>query len=209
MKRVAAIFVLALLSGATMRAQIVDRVLAVVAGQVITLSDTRAVQTFGLLRPVAAQQGPPDLLVYLVNRQLMLMEVDRYSAPDPEPAQVDRVVASIRARFSTDAEYQQALNRTAMTDGRLRATVADNLRIELYLDQRFSAAAQPTPDEMQRYYQVHRAEFTKGGRLLTFDDVQQLVQEQVAMARRTTLVADWLDQLRRRADVTTMPGLGR
>jgi hypothetical protein len=187
---------------AALRAEIVDRVLAIVGTEIVTLSDERAVEAFGLAPGATAADTAADRLTWLVNRQLMLGEVDRYSAPDPEPAALDRRMARVRAKFPTSAQYEQALARTAMTDGRLRSIVAQNLRIETYLEQRFGAAAQPTPDEVQRYYREHTAEFTRGGRVAPFDDVQSSVQQKLTAERRDALIADWLGRLRRRGQVT-------
>jgi hypothetical protein len=185
----------------TVRAEVIDRVLAVVGSHVVTLSDVRAAQTFAFVPAGTTADTTADVLASLVNRELMLGEVDRYSAPDPDRALLDRRMSQIRARFSSPDQFQQALARTAMTDGRLRIVVADNVRIETYLDQRFGAAAQPTPDEVQRYYREHPGEFTRGGQLAPFDEVRVQAQERLAGERRRALVADWLDRLRRRGFV--------
>ena len=195
-----ALIVLALATVAMpLRAQVIDRVVAVVGAEAVTLSDVRAAEVFRFA--AGATPETADVLTYLINRQLMLGEVDRYAAPEPEPATLDRRVAQVRARFQTQELYEQALARTAMTEGRLRAVVAENLRIETYLDQRFGTAAQPAPDEVQRYYREHPAEFTRAGRLAPFDDVQQGLQQKLAAERRRALITDWLDRLRRRGQV--------
>jgi hypothetical protein len=191
------------------RAEIIDRVLAVVGSQVVTVSDVRAAQTFGFVPPGTTTDPTANVLAYLVNRELMLGEVDRYSAPDPDRALLDRRMAQIRAGFQSADQYEQALARTAMTEGRLRTMVTDNLRIETYLDQRFGAPAQPTPDEVQRYYREHPGEFTRGGQLAPFDEVQQSAQRTLTADRKRALIADWLDRLRRRAFVTILGKPGR
>lgn len=185
-------------------AEVIDRVLAVVAGQVVTLSDARAVLEFRFVQPRPGVDAVSDALDYLVNRQLMLSEVDRYSAPSPDAAALRTRMAAVRAQFSSDADYQGALARTALTDARLTELVGDNIRIESYLDQRFSAAAQPTPEEVQRYYLDHRAEFTRNGTLLPLEDVQGQAFAQVTAERRNFLIADWLDRLRRRSPVSNL-----
>ncbi len=180
-----------------LRAELVDRVMAVVGTAVVTLSDVRAAEAFGL----APGGAPANTLAALIDRELMLGEVDRYAAPDPDPAVLDRRLAQIQARFSSRALYEQALARTAMTEVRLRAVVSETLRIEIYLEQRFGSAAPPAPDEILRYYREHPAEFTRAGRLAPFDEVQAATQQKLAADRRKELVADWLDRLRRRGQV--------
>jgi hypothetical protein len=184
-------------------AEIIDRVLAMVGSQVVTLSDVRAAEAFGLLPPSAVAGSPEDVVGQLVNRHLMLGEVDRYSAPEPERPLVDRRLAAIRGAFRGAAEFSAALARTAMTEERLRSAVVDNLRIEAYVEQRLGAAAQPTLDEIQRYYREHPAEFTTAGRLAAFEDIQPLVLQKVSAERKQVLIRDWLDRLRRREGVVT------
>ena len=185
-------------------AQVIDRVLAVVGSQVVTLSDARAVMEFGFVEPRRGVDPTADAVQYLVNRQLMLSEVDRYSAPSPDAAALAKRVAAIRSHFPSDAAYQQALARTAFTEGRLRDLVGDNLRIEGYLDQRFSAAAQPTPDEVERYYLDHKSEFTRDGHLLPLEEVRTQAQALLTTERRNFLIAEWLDRVRRRFAVNTL-----
>jgi len=194
--RAAALACVAILLFATpcVGADVIDRVLAVVGTTVVTLSDVRAAEAFGL----AAGKTPAEILSALVDRELMLGEVDRYAAPDPDASALERRLGEIRARFSTPVSYEQALARTAMPEGRLRAVVAENLRIESYLEQRFGSAAQVATDEVLRYYREHPAEFTRAGRLASFDEIQQTLQQKLTAERRRALVADWLDRLRRR-----------
>lgn len=184
--------------------EVIDRVLAVVAGQVVTLSDVRAALEFKLFVPAKGGDPVAEALDYLVNRQLMLSEVERYSAPSPDTTVVRKRMAAIRAAFPNEAGYTRALARSALTDARLADLVGDNIRIESYLDQRFSAAAQPTTEEVQRYYLDHRAEFTREGRVLPLEDVQKEAFARVTVERRNFLIGEWLDRLRRRSIVSNL-----
>jgi hypothetical protein len=195
---VSALIVLGLVGVAMpLRAEVIDRVMAVVGTAVVTLSDVRAAEAFAL----ASGARPAEVLAALIDRELMLGEVDRYAAPDPDPTVLDRRLAQIQARFPSRALFEQALAQTAMTEVRLRAFVSENLRVESYVDQRFGSAAQPAPDEVRRYYQEHPAEFTRAGRLAPFDEIQPAAQQAMAADRRRALVVEWLDRLRRRGQV--------
>ena len=202
-----AVIVIALAAGAARAgAEIVDRVLATVGSQVVTWSDLRAVQTFGIMPAGLPARTPGEILHSLVDRELMLGEVQRYAAPEPDRELVDRRMAEIRAAFPNAAAYQQALARTAMTEDRLRSHVAADLQIAAYVEQRFGAPGPPASNEVQRYYAEHPAEFTQAGRLLPFDQVRAQAQERLAAARQHTLVAQWLDRLRRGTHVEISPG---
>jgi hypothetical protein len=185
-------------------AQVIDRVLARVGAQVITLSDARAAITLGLVRPSGGADPIADVLAMLIDRELMILEVTRYAAPPPDPAAVDARIAEIKRRFASEAEWTAALDASAMTVERLRDIVRDNVRVEAYVDQLFSAPAQPTDDEVARYYEQHRADFVRDGRQLSLDDVRDLARERATAARRQALVADWVARLRSRTMVVDL-----
>jgi hypothetical protein len=179
------------------RAEIVDCVLATVGPQIVTLSDLRAARAFGLVPAGMPAGTPTEVLDSLIDRELMLGEVQRFVQPEPDRALVDRRMARVRAAFPNTAAYEQALARTAMTDARLRSVVSGNLQIEAYIEQRFGEPGQPAADQVQRYYADHPAEFTRDGRLLPFGEVRALAQERFLAARQRTLVDQWLERLRR------------
>ena len=90
---------------------------------------------------------------------------------------------------------------------RIRETARDSLRIQAYLSQRFGTAAAVSEDDARQYYEAHPAEFTRGGSLLPFLEVQADARQRASDERRRTLVNQWLRDLRARSDVVmTKPG---
>jgi hypothetical protein len=131
----------ALLLACVVSAETIDRVLAVVTGQLITLSDVTAARDLGL----QSADGNPDpiraVLVKLIDRELVLAEVDRYAPPEPPTDAVDREVQRVRDRFPSQAALDAVLARSGIDQQHLRETLRDDLRIRAYLDQRFATAA--------------------------------------------------------------------
>jgi len=124
----------------TVRAETIDRVLAVAAGHVIMLSDVTAALEFGWVTPDPSSDPVREVLSKLIDRELVLAEVDRYAPPEPSDEAVDREVATARARFPSASAYQAALARTGIDEKHLHETVRQNLRIRAYQDQRFTPA---------------------------------------------------------------------
>jgi hypothetical protein len=205
-RRAAVAAVLCLVAGSAIRGQIIDRVLAVVAGEPITLSDVTAAARFGLIsEPAGTDDRTQANLNALIERQLQLVEVNRYVPPEPSAADIDAKVAEIQARFATPSAFDAALSETGVTAAQLRARVRDNLRIDSYLQQRFGATYQPGDDELLRYYRAHEAEFTQAGSARPFDAVRDQVRQRLVKERTESLVHDWIAGLRRRGDVTILP----
>jgi len=168
----------------SLHAEIIDRVLAILPGQIITLSDVEAALQLGL---VEAQQGEDRIasgLSAVVDRVLMLNEVRRVSPPEPSAAAIDARIGRIRERFSTPADLTRVLAARGLDDSVLRLYAADDLRLESYLEERFSAAAQPTEEEIRR--------------------AGESARQRLALDRRRTLIGAWTAELRRRADVTVL-----
>jgi hypothetical protein len=135
----AALLALAL-SATAVRAETIDRVLAVVAGQLITLSDVTAATDLGLQSPDAAADPVRAVLNKLIDRELVLAEVDRYAPTEPTAEAVDREVERVRRRFASSAAFDAALARSGIDEQHLRETLRQDLRMRAYLDQRFSAS---------------------------------------------------------------------
>lgn len=207
---------------------IIDRVLAIVGGQVITLSDVRMAQAFDLTEGAWAvgsgkisgaesatgheqratgDEAVESVLQKLIDRDLMLQEVEHYSPPEPDPAIIDRDLAAIRARFPTAGAYQRALTDSGIDEARLRSIVRDNLRLDAYLAQRFPPPPPPSESEVIEYYQTHPDEFSVGGSPQPFNQVREVIVARLTVARRVTLISDWLAGLRSRADLT-LTGVG-
>jgi hypothetical protein len=118
--------------------EVIDRVFAVVAGDLIMQSDVRAARELGLVTPGSGADPDRAVLAQLIDRALILDEVERYAPPEPSAEALDRVFADVRARFSSAEAFAGALNRAGFDERQLRAILRQNLRIKTYLDQRFS-----------------------------------------------------------------------
>lgn len=132
--------VVLVLAAATLHAEILDRVLAVVGGDVITLTDVTAARDLGLA--TAGDSGDPirTVLSQLIDRELVLVEVERYAPPEPAADAVDAEVANVRARFASADAFNAALLRSGIDEKHLRETLRQDLRIRRYEEQRFAAA---------------------------------------------------------------------
>ena len=117
--------------------EVIDRVLAVVAGDLIMQSDVRAARELGLV--TANDSGDQDraVLSQLIDRALILDEVERYAPPEPSPDAIDRAFRAVRGRFASDDAFDAVLARTGFDERQLRSVLRQNLRIRAYLDQRF------------------------------------------------------------------------
>jgi hypothetical protein len=115
--------------------EIIDRILAVVDGAIIMQSDVTMAVRLGLVPEAGAADPIAAPLDALIERRLMLEEVDRYAPPDPPDAEVDRHLADVRTRAGV--RFDSILAESGVSVDQLRRHVRDDLRVESYLQQRF------------------------------------------------------------------------
>lgn len=202
LRTTAALILLATVTGAARGAEIIDRVLAVVDGATITLSDASAALRLAL-EPAPGLGAPgtiPAARDALVERQLILAEVDRYAPPAPAEADVARAFDGVRARVGA-AQMDATLLQTGGNEARLRRYLRDTLRMELYMAQRFGTV-QPGDADIAEYFRSHAAEF--GSR--TLSEARNAIVAALTRERRDSLVREWIASLRRRANISILPG---
>jgi hypothetical protein len=180
-RTVAAVFVMAVLGGgialAQPREELVERTLAIVGGRAVTLADATTARALGLTPDAADLEATIEKLV---ERALVLREVERYAPPDPPGQAIDDAIAAIGSRLS-DAQLAAVLAAGGFTEARLRNWIRDDLRIASYLEQRFAATAD-----------------------LSVEQAAPALRARLSAERRAGLVADWVADLRRRTPVVEL-----
>lgn len=113
----------------------IDRILAVVNGDPITLSDVRAARILKLVPEDATDVTVVDTLV---ERRLVVTEMRRFQAPEPA---LD-VLAARRAEWTQrvgGAQAEALAAAAGVSAGFVDRWLTDDLRREAYLQQRFAA----------------------------------------------------------------------
>jgi hypothetical protein len=156
----------------------------------------------GLAPAPAASDPIAAPLDALIERRLVLEEVDRYAPPDPTDADIDRRLAEVRGRAG--AGFEAILRETGISPDQLRRQVRDDLRMEAYLLQRFGAM-QPSEEEIQQYYRDHQSDFMRNGAVRPLDEVRDVARAQLIANQRGVMIKDWTAGLRRRATINILP----
>jgi hypothetical protein len=183
-------------------AQTIDRVMASVSGRIVTLSDVRAAREFGLVPGARDGANTRTVLDRLIDRILMLEEVERYAPPEPDTAAVRERFNAIRTAFPTAEAFEAALRVSGMDETALGQWIRNDLRIRAYLDQRFAAVLEPTGEELENYLRQLRSDGPGTRESLDDERLRALARERAVADRRQALIRDWIDGLRRRSSVT-------
>jgi len=147
--------------------ELIDRVLAVAAGEVITLSDVRAARELGRVDPGGAPDAQRVVLSQLIDRALVLAEVNRFAPPEPSALVIDSAMEAVVARFANPQAFDAVLGRLGLDRAFVRELLREDLRIRAYLDQRFTA---DTPDSQRTTVDEWIAGLRRRSDVLDFQD---------------------------------------
>ena len=175
--------------------QLLDRIVARVNGVPVTLTDVKAAIALGIV--VAPESAAIE---QLIDRQLVLNEVARFVPPEPAAAAV--AVETGLLMTQAGAKLPEAMATTGIDETRIREIARENLRIQAYLNQRFGVNVQLTEEEVAQYYRIHPEEFTRRGTLMPFTEAEPLARERASAERRALTVAQWMRDLRGRAEIS-------
>ena len=189
-----------MLGGPLSAQALVDRVVARVSGTVILLSDVRAAVMFGLVEGPAESE---DAVEQMVQRSLLVDEVNRFPPPEPTAEAVDVELARLRTRAAVPLEEVERL--TGLSPDNVKLLARDRLRVQTYIDQRFGLTVPLTDEQVLEYYRAHPEEFTANGQLTPFEGAQGLARERAGLEQRQRTISQWLRDLRARADVSVPP----
>ncbi len=206
--RVLAVAALVAGVGGAVRADVIDRVVALVDGHLITMSDVRTITALGLLDPSSpaspVEPGRDPIVEHLIDRILVLEEVERYAPAPPDDNAIDARIATIAQANGSAARVEQQLHALGVGAAWLRQWATDSLRIRAYVDQRFGSVVQPTDEDLEAYFREHQSDFA--GKDINDATVQSTARTALVAERRRAVLTEWITGLRRRADVVRPEG---
>lgn len=166
------------------RAEVVDRVVAVVNNDVITLKDlTEATRTYAekiksLGYPSEEERAMlfkmrEDTLDQLINQKLTDQEIKKYelSVNDKE---VDNTIERIKeAKYLTDEELRNMAAKDGMTFDDFRNVIKENILRSKILDIEVKSKIVITRDDMKAYYESHKSDYMQEKKYHLFNIIKK------------------------------------
>ena len=186
--------------------QLLDRVLARVGTNAVTMTDVRTARELGLIEIRPGENAEAVALERTIERQLMLDEVARFSPPEPDDAAVAEEAAAMKSRAGSGVDA--LVIATGLDEPKLRQLARETLRIRAYIAQRFGTTVQVTEDEARRYYEEHLDDFTRNGVRIAFEEAEPVARQRAAEERLRSTIEKWVRDLRARSQVVIVGGDG-
>ena len=169
------------------------------------LSDVRAVTELGVLVMGSNEGSETQVTSRLVNRVLILVEVDRFLVSEPLQTEIQRRIDALKEHHSTVKSFETAWKSVGMTEERLYRLIRNDLRIDSYLRQRFTSTAEPTNAELLQYHIENQDLYILNGLRLPFNDARELVRDDLLEERRQVIIQNWIARLHESVEVVYVP----
>jgi len=190
------------------RSEIMDRVAALVGGEVITLSDVRwLIQFRGQILPsdpARRKQVYSAALNQLIEETMIAREAQTTPGAEILPAEVETRIEAYRRHFRSEEKFQTKLRSMGMSPGSLRAMVRRQLTVQKFVQVRIQAFVIVLPREIEAYYRETFLPTVKGGSAPPLELLQNRIQEIVGRRKANQELERWVAQARNRTVVEVL-----
>jgi hypothetical protein len=194
------------------RSHVIDRVVAVIENQVLTLSELEFETRVALMQrgAVGAAEAPLDeqtlrgALELAISQRLLVAGADRLQAFQAERSEVEARLKAFRERFENEPALLSFLARHDADLEQLSAVLERGVRAERILDSRIRLRAQVGEAEVRRYWEEHKAAL--GG---PYESVRDALKERLVRERYGQLAKEEFAQVRAGAQVRRVAPFAR
>lgn len=190
---------------------VLDRVIALVNGDVLLESDVRAEMRVAALQPISVPPGnntEVNAAQRLIRRALILQQmkaqqVINYSISDDE---VKKSLAELRTQIpvcrqigcSTEEGWKNFLKSNGLTEQEVEDRWRQRLEILKFINVRFAAGIRTSRQDIQKYYQatVVPAFEKMKEKPPTLQSISPRIQEILLQQQVNSMLRDWLQSLR-------------
>jgi hypothetical protein len=184
-------------------AEIIDRIAVTVGNRVITES-----MVVSEIRLAAFQNGQePDFspaakrsaAERLVDRMLLIQEMDDSRYPEPPMAEIlDQIAEFRKQRFPAEEAFRAELARRLLDETELRQYFQLQYRTLQFIGVRFRTGVQVSSEEIAAYFDTQiKPQFLKEGRPVpALEELSEKIEEVLMSQRVDAATEDWLKQTR-------------
>jgi peptidyl-prolyl cis-trans isomerase SurA len=188
---------LCILIAAASHAVLLDRVVAAVNNDVITLSELQQAVAFNAAvgGKGSGSRLEMDTLQGIINRRLLLQEAYRLKVAEVSEQDIAAEVVRLRERLGTEASFREFLARIGMTEAQLEKLLGERLLVERFVEKKIGLFARVNRDDVQAYFRDHPDEF----RDKRFTEVQKQITARLSEQKISQQLDQYVDDLRSRA----------
>jgi hypothetical protein len=197
-----------------------DRVVAIVNGELILDSDVQEEERFDAFDPYHrfAENGSRDRAIErLINRALILQQLKLQPGDEPSDADVNKQIDQLRKNIPACSRYNcqskagwdRFLADHGFTEASFFSRWKERMEVLDFIEDRFQMGVNITQDQIESYYQKtllpeYQKQHAPAPKL---DAISGQIREILLQQQITNLLSDWLQSLRAQGSVVVLhPG---
>lgn len=201
----------------------IDRVVAIVNGDLVLDSDVNEEERFEAIQPFRAPSNPNGESAYdrtverIINRELILQQSKLQPENAVSDSDLDKEIANLRKGLpeckqlhcETDEGWTRFLAAHGFTPDEMRNRWKQRMEVLAFIEERFRMGIRITAADIKSYYEkTFVPEYQKrGGTPPKLEAVSDRIQEVLLQQQVSNLLNDWLRSLRAQGGVIVMhPG---
>jgi hypothetical protein len=192
--------------------QVIDRVVAIIEGQVLTQSELEFETRVAAIEQGAVQLAVTPLdeellrnaLELVIAHRLLVLSADRLESFAAEQAEVEERLVTFRRQFESEEAFQGFLARSGSDLKHLKEVLERNVRARRILDSRIRLRIQVGEPELRRYFEEHASDYPEG-----YEAAKRRLRDKLSQERYKALAAEELSQVRASAQVRRVAPFSR
>lgn len=199
----------------------VDRVVAIVNGQIVLDSDVNEELRFEAIQPypnaAGAQPTRSREIERLINRDLILQQARLQTEIDITTADADKEILGLRKTLpgckngacATDAGWADYLRSKGFSVPEFRTRWRERMNVLAFIQERFGAGTIVTEGQVREFYQnTMLPQYKKAhAKPAPLPSVEPRIREILQQQQVSSLLRDWLQSLRAQGSITVLhPG---
>jgi peptidyl-prolyl cis-trans isomerase SurA len=188
--------------------RIVDRIIAVVDGMLITKSDIDSASAIMRLemptRETPEKTVSGTVLTRLIEQRLIQKEIQNYPGVEVAPEQVAEQIRNLDQKFRQTGGLPAMVSRWNLSMDEIEKVVLYQLRLAAFIDVRFRSFIRIEDEEIAKYYaETLPGVLKKGGvdQVPALDTVREQIRDILIEARLQLEQDRWIRELVKKADV--------
>ena len=183
-------------------APVLDRVLAIVRGTPITLSEVE--EAIALNPGAVPPPGHEEMLETMIAARLMEQEARRYVLEPPSEEETDRTLAALQDRFPSPEAYRETLFMLGIREDYLRKQIRRELMVDDYVERRFLPLVQIPRREVEDYYRTVLLPDLDAGSPPALAEVEALIRDILIERDLNRRISAWVDELKSAARIVRL-----
>jgi peptidyl-prolyl cis-trans isomerase SurA len=183
-------------------ATLIDRVVASVNNQVITLSElNQAVAFNALVGREKREKIRSETLEGLINRRLLMQEASRLKFVEISEQDVDGEIEKLKKRLGSEKNFADFMREADISREQLARMFRERLLVERFIEKKIGLFIRVTRDEAQAFYD-RNAERFKGQ---SFQQVQKEILAGLQGQKLDQQIEKYIKELKSKADIRIQP----